>query len=249
MSRSQSPQRQRTQNNPLNLGSFSQLSLRYLKGSLGPENRVIGRADTNLNSNGGFGGGTYNHWFKVGLLAPGWLILSKGGERSKYINLSVYNLNLTPIEELGIFDQDSITKLSEGRIVHPYNGQVMATQSDLYNNYDAKRLDKGDSRYFPLTVGEFLLCISSTRNEPISYEVGLVIEFTTSSFELLLEDCTYLLYEDTPGESYVEADVTINYVETGLHDHSLAEWDAAWKREHQDSDRFPALFVPLTTKP
>ena len=44
--RNGTPQRQRTQNNPLNLGSFDQTSLRYLRGSLGPASQVVGRADT-----------------------------------------------------------------------------------------------------------------------------------------------------------------------------------------------------------
>jgi len=49
-------QRQRTQDSPLVVGTFSQLSIRYLKGALGPKNQIVGRADTRFNSNGGFGG-------------------------------------------------------------------------------------------------------------------------------------------------------------------------------------------------
>lgn len=247
--RNQSTQRQRTKNDPLNLGTFNQLSLRYLKGNLGPQNKLVGRSDTGFNSNGGFGGGTYNHWFKIGLSTTGWLIFAKGGQRSKYINLSTYDLNLNPIESRGIFDADSVTQNSNGTTQHPYVGHMMNAQSDLYNLYSPERLDKGDQRYFSLETGEYLLCISSTRNEPISYEVAVVIEFPVTDFDLLLEDCTYLLYEDTPTESYIEADTTDNYVETDLHEHSLSEWDAAWKREHQDYDPFPAVLVPLATKP
>lgn len=246
--RNQSTQRQRTQKNPLNLGTFNQLSIRYLKGSLGPENKVVGRADTNFSSNGGYGGGTYNHWFKVGLMDPGWLIFAKGGQRSKYINISTYDLNLKPIESRGIFDADSVVVNTNGELYHPYVGHMMAAQSDLYNIYDPNRLDRGDQRYFPLEVGEYLLCISSTRNEPISYEVAMVVEFPDTSFFLLLEDYTYLLFEDTD-PSYVIADTTENYEVIDLHDHSLSEWDTAWKREHQDSNPFPAVLVPLTTEP
>ena len=246
--RNQSTQRQRTQKNPLNLGTFNQLSIRYLKGSLGPENKVVGRADTNSSSNGGHGGGTYNHWFKVGLMDPGWLIFAKGGQRSKYINISTYDLNLKPIESRGIFDADSVVVNTNGELYHPYVGHMMAAQSDLYNIYDPNRLDRGDQRYFPLEVGEYLLCISSTRNEPISYEVAMVVEFPDTSFFLLLEDYTYLLFEDTD-PSYVIADTTENYEVIDLHDHSLSEWDTAWKREHQDSNPFPAVLVPLTTEP
>ena len=51
------------------------------------------------------------------------------------------------------------------------------------------------------------------------------------------------------GCKYIEADITDNYVVNDLHDHSLSEWTGAWEREHQDSDRFPAVLVPLTTSP
>jgi hypothetical protein len=247
--RNQSNQRQRTQKNPLNLGTFSQLSLRNLKGGLGPENKLVGRSDTGQLSNGGYGGGTYNHWFKVGLMDPGWLIFAKSGERSKYINLSTYDLNLNPIEARNVFDADSVTEERDGITYHPYVGHVMAAQSNLYNQYTPNRIDKDDQRYFSLEVGEYLLCISSTRNEPISYEVAMVIEFPVTEFFLDAEDYTHLLYEDILTESLIEADVTDNYVVTDLHDHSLSEWQEAWKREHQDSDRFPEVLVPLTTTP
>ena len=246
--RNQSTQRQRTQKNPLNLGTFSQLSLRNLKGNLGPENKLVGRSDTGQLSNGGFGGGAYNHWFKIGLMDPGWLIFAKGGTRSKYINVSTYDLNLNPIEARGIFDADSIVTQKNGDIYHPYVGHVMAAQSDLYNKYNPNRLDKDDQRYFPLEVGEYLLCISSTRNEPISYEVAMVVEFPVTDFFLDLEDYTYLLFEDT-ATSYIESDVTDSYQEVDLHEHALSDWDTAWKREHQDCDPFPAVLVPLTTQP
>ncbi len=70
MSRNQTSQPQRTQNNPLVLGTFSSTALRYLHGSLGPKYQVIGRADTRTQSNGGFGGGTYNHWFQINSTEP-----------------------------------------------------------------------------------------------------------------------------------------------------------------------------------
>jgi hypothetical protein len=81
VARSQESQRQRTQNNPLVLGSFDTTSLKILKReSLGPVNQLVGRADTNQQSNGGFGGGTYNHWFQVNLKTRmlGLLLLNQG---------------------------------------------------------------------------------------------------------------------------------------------------------------------------
>jgi hypothetical protein len=241
-------QRQRTQDDPLIVGTFSQLSIRNLKGSLGPKNQVVGRADTRSTSNGGFGGGTYNHWFQFNITSPAWIIVAKGGPRPKYIQVSTYDLNLVPIQARAIFDQDSIVTDVNGERRHPYTGHVMGAGSDLYNNFDPDRFDKGNNLYFPLETGSYLLCVSTTRNEPLAYEVAVVIEFPTTEFELLLEDYGYLLYEDTD-ESYVVADVTENFASNDLHSHSLSEWDEAWRREHPQDQPFPAVLVPLATQP
>ncbi|HBT08981.1 MAG TPA: hypothetical protein DEB18_05355, partial [Leeuwenhoekiella sp.] len=141
MPRVSATQRQRTQNNPLPLGPFGQLSIRNLLGSLGPKNK--------LGSNG-YGGGTFNHWFSIEISSPAWIILAKGGERKEYIQLSVYDLNLNPILGRGIFDRDSIKEIENGEVYYPYEGHVMSAGSDLYNTFNPNRFDKGDDRYFPL---------------------------------------------------------------------------------------------------
>lgn len=241
-------QRRRTKENPLVLGPFTQLSIRDLKGSLGPKNRVVGRADTNLNSNGGYGGGEYNHWFQIDISSPAWIIIAKSGPRPKYINVSTYDLNLNPIEGRAIFDQDSVPETIDGGVYYPYVGHVMNKQSDLYNQFDPNRLDRGDQRYYPLDAGSYLLCVSSTRNENIDYEVAFVVEFPTTTFNILLEDYSYLLYEDTE-ESYVVADTTPGYVEDDRHTHSLSDWTEAWRRERQEGIPFPSVLIPLATQP
>jgi hypothetical protein len=241
-------QRQRTKENPLVLGPFEQLSVRNLKGSLGPKNQVVGRADTGLNSNGGYGGGSYNHWFRIDLASSAWIIIAKGGPRPKYIDVSTYDLNLNPIEGRAVFDKDSISETIDGEIYYPYIGHMMNKQSDLYNLFDPTRLDRGDERYYPLEPGGYLLCVSTTRNEPLDYEVAFVVEFPTTGFDILLEDYSYLLYEDTD-ESFVIADTTPDYVEDDRHSHSLSDWDAAWQRERQQGIPFPAVLVPLATQP
>jgi len=246
MARNQDVQRQRTQDNPLSMGQFSQLSLRNLKGSLGPKSQVVGRRDTNQNSNGGYGGGAYNHWFSFTITSKAWIIVAKGGPRPKYINTSVYDLNLTPIEGRGIFQDDSITVDINGEVYNPYVGHVMNAQSDLNNLFNPNRLDKGDERYYPLNSGTYLLCVSTTRNEPLDYEVGVVIEFPSGDFELLLEDFAYILLENN---DFIENDHTEFYEGQDAHDHSLSEWEEAWQREHQADDRFPAFLVPLATVP
>lgn len=305
---SSTAQRQRTQDNPLNLGTFNTTSLRYLKGSLGPQNKVVGYRDTNQTSNGGFGGGTYNHWFKITLSSPAWIITVKGPPRPQYIQISAYSLDQVPIQGRNIFDADSVTQNNDGTIYHPYVGHVMSAQSDLYNNFMVRRLDKGDDRYFTLNPGSYLICVSTTRNEPLSYELGLVIEIEDTEPELLLETGAqdHFLYENsldanntlsigptfnadytipigynayTPylatinagvtvtvpenatwlidqgqyapttfvNEDFILLDLTENYTGQDEHQHSLSEWQIAWQRDHQQDDRFPEIFVPLTT--
>lgn len=297
-------QANRSLDNPLNLGTFSSTSLRYLKGSLGPQNKVVGRADTNQTSNGGFGGGTYNHWYKITLDNPGWIIVTKGPPRPQYVQISAYDLNKTLIQGEAIFDADSITAgLKEnGEVYVPYLDTVMSAQSDLYNQFSRVRLDRGDERYYPLQKGSYLLCVSSTRNEPLAYEVGVVIEFPATEVLFELEDGDgSIVLQETAQESQgltspvltsvsvppgvyavtispfvigatgvVTVDATAvlaigqavlptnlgilcdigddNYFNT-VHDHSLSEWQTSWQNEHQETDRFPSLFVELTNRP
>ena len=305
MSRNQNAQAQRSVNNPLVLGTFSTTSLRYLKGKLGPQNKIVGRADTSFNSNGGFGGGTYNNWFQVNITSPAWIILSKGPPRPNYIQVSAYDLNKNPIEGEAIFDADSVTVNSNGEKYIPYLDTVISTQSDLYNQFNALRLDRGDERYYPLQTGSYLICVSTTRNEPLDYELGVVIEFPVDLvlFELEDPDGSIVLQEaaqsstgllspvttavSIPSGSYVVTPPLLVIASTGtlsilgtaivavgagidpgtygefgilcdigddayfdtVHDHSLSEWQTSWQNEHQDTDRFPELFVPLTNRP
>jgi hypothetical protein len=311
VARSQEAQRQRTQKNPLVLGSFDTLSLKYLKGKLGPLNQVVGRADTSQQSNGGFGGGTYNHWYQVNLKKKAWIIVAKGGPRPNYIQTSVYDLNKKPIEGRGIFQVDSVEDTNGKGTFYPYFGTVMGAQSDLYNTFVPARLDRGDERYYPLDPGGYLLCVSTTRNELLDYEIGLVVEFPINQLFISLED------EDDIGlflqETAIDFSKTINVIspvltdtivspsvdqpngftedsctinpgvtvtvlsgsewfigtqilsaqesdfaviaEPGndlffdsIHDHSLIEWRDSWESTHQDTDKFPEIFIPLTNR-
>lgn len=303
MSRSSVSQPQRTQNNPLNLGTFSQTALRYLRGTLGAQWKPVGRADTNQTSNGGIGGGTFNHWFVVTLAEPGWIILTKGPPRPKYIQVSAYDLNKTPIQGNPIFDADSIRTTTNRSVYIPYLDTVMSAQSDLYNTFNRLSLDRGDDRYYPLNAGSYLICISSTRNETLAYELGVVIEFPVDEAFFELEDVdgsvclqeteintaeivgpilanltisvnsfsetsceiasgvtvtidpgvTWYIGERIPAADYDNYKIILEvgndaYYDT-IHDHSLSEWQNAWDREHQDTDKFPELFVPLTNRP
>ena len=235
---SQRPQRQRTSNDPLPLGSFSSTSIRLLTGNLGPVSRP---------NSGGYGGGSFNHWFKVKLETAGWIILANGSTKPKFINISAYDLNKNPIEGRAIFQADSIDQFSsEGVRQYPYLGTVQGAQSDSYHTFDARRLDRGDDRYFALPVGEYLICISSVRNEPIDYSVGVVVEISDPFPVLLLEDFTRLLFEDTDISNIV-CDTTPNFTGDDAHDHSLTEWKSAWSRERQENEPFPEFLTAYTT--
>jgi hypothetical protein len=189
MTRSSQSQRQRTRQNPLLLGSFNQTSLRYLTGSLGPVNKVVGRADTNQYSNGGFGGGTYNHWFQINLEVPAWIVTRKGDPRPNYIQVSAYDLNLTPIQGRMIFQADSELATSlDGNPYYPYLGNVMGAGSNLYNEFNRYSIDKGNDLYFALQPSSYLICVSSTRNEQLDYSLGIVVEISTTEMFILLED-------------------------------------------------------------
>ncbi len=193
-------QRQRTKENPLVLGTFSETSLRELHGSLGPENKVVGRVDTNQYSNGGFGGGTMNHWFQVNITSPAWIITRKGGPRPNYIEVSAFDLNKNPIEGRMIFQADSVsTSINGSEIFYPYIGHVMGAGSDLANNFNSYTVNKGNDLYFVLEAGSYLICVSSTRNEPLDYTLGLVVEFPALDSFILLEDLdgSFLVAETT----------------------------------------------------
>ena len=235
---SQRPQRQRTSNDPLPLGSFSSTSIRLLTGNLGPVSRP---------NRGGYGGGSFNHWFKVKLETSGWIILANGSTKPKFINISAYDLNKNPIEGRAIFQADSIDQFNaDGVRQYPYLGTVQGAQSDTYRTFDARRLDKGDDRYFALPIGEYLICISSVRNEPVDYSVGVVVEISDPFPVLLLEDFTRLLFEDTDISNIV-CDTTPNFTGDDAHDHSLTEWKSAWSRERQENEPFPEFLTAYTT--
>ena len=241
MARNQLSQRQRTAQDPFPIGSFAQTSVRYLRGKLGPTNQVV---------NGGYGGNTFNHWFKFNLSTPGWIITAKGGNRSKHINLSAYDLNRNPIQARNIFQADSVTSFgSDGQVVYPYVGHVMGATSDLYNNFNAARLDRGNELYFALEAGDYMLCISNTRNELIDYAIGIVIEIADPIPLILLEDFSRILFEDTDEDSAIECDLGPGFTGAEDHEHSLAEWQTAWDREHTPDNPFPQVLVPLATRP
>ena len=189
-------QRERSQNNPLNLGTFSQTALRLLIGNLGPQSQVI---------QGGYGNYTYDHWFQITLDSSAWIIAIKAGSKlgteniipetnsgyatNRRFQISIYDQNRTPIQQRNINEKDS-----------GYWAHVAGAQSDLYNTFNFNRADKGNEVYYPLEPGNYLLCVSATRNEFLTYGVGLVIEFPTKGNNFILtEDAleNFIVQENT----------------------------------------------------
>jgi hypothetical protein len=65
------------------------------------------------------------------------------------------------------------------------------------------------------------------------------------------ENSTWLITSLPPGAAPTfpfEAEVGDPLYFDTIHDHSLIEWREAWETDHQDSDRFPAIFIPYTTQ-
>ena len=240
MARNQTTQRQRTAKDPLLLGTFEETSIRYLKGKLGGSHQPI---------TGGYGGGTINHWFKIKLNTAAWIITLKAGGWEKWFTVSAYDINRNPIVGRGIFTEDSLETIEDGKVYHPYTGHIMATESELYNQYDPERLDKGDSRYYPLDIGEYLICVSSTLNTPFDYELGIVVEVADTLPVLITENYDRLLLETIGLEDNILLETPDTYRGEDSHDHSLSEWQSAWKRERQTYEKFPTALVALTTKP
>ena len=180
-------QRQRSQHNPLNLGTFTQTSLRLLIGDLGARNQVI---------DGGYGQYTYNHWFQITIDKPAWLIVIKAGSKLATENINPVNntFSQTAVRfTTSVYDQNQTP--IEGRLINDrstgYWDQVAGAQSDLYNTFNATFASKNNEMFYPLAPGNYLLCISATRNEYLTYGVGLVIEFPS-------DDTQFILNEDTP---------------------------------------------------
>lgn len=188
------PQRERSQFNPLNLGRFDRTSLRLLTGTLGPKSQII---------QGGYGNDTYNNWFKLTLLDDACIIAIKAGTKlatSNYVPTNRFSDTSTRFE-IAFYDMNK--NPIESRVIHQepraYKGDVAGGQSDLYNTYDSKAYNKGDELFYDLVPGEYMFCVSATRNELFQYGVGLVVEFSEIEENFIMTEdflVAYMLQED-----------------------------------------------------
>jgi hypothetical protein len=49
-------------------------------------------------------------------------------------------------------------------------------------------------------------------------------------------------------ESAVLAEPGSDLFFDSIHDHSLTEWRDSWESTHQDTDKLPEVFIPLTNR-
>ena len=198
-------QRERSQYNPLNLGHFSQTSVRYITSVLGMRSQII---------EGGVGNNTYNNWFQVSIDQPAWIILIKAGtvlNTSTTTTVQNHNQGIHKRMEVAVYAQDysPIQQRYIAQIVDPpgYRGRAAGAQSDLYNTFEPKRFDQGNELVYELLPGRYLICVSATSNEEFRYGLGMVIQFPQNDENfILLEDSSiaYLLQENevnVPGEA------------------------------------------------
>ena len=218
-------QRERSQFNPLNLGKFDRTSLRLLTSTLGMRSQII---------QGGIGNNTYNNWFQVTLDKPGWIILIKAGTVLNTSNTTSKNLyqDVNSRLMLAVYDQNQ--NPIQGRIIHEepyvYLGHVAGAESDLYNTYNNTRFDKGDEMFYELEKGNYLICVSATRNEEFRYSVGLVVEINNEEEQFILTEdniLSFMLEENdlnVPGEEpffNIPSDVTANVTLTNVSAYSV----------------------------
>ena len=233
MSNLSESQRQRSQSNPLNLGSFDQTTLRLLTGSLGMRSRLI---------KGGYGDYTYNHWFQITLPKPAWIILVKAGTElitspasatSRFDNIdsrfdfAVYAQDFSPIEGRSVLQEPE-----------RFYGYVAGAQSDLYNTFNPKLDSKGNEMFYELTPGNYLVCVSAIRNEAFDYALGLVVEFADNEENFILTEdqsvssTSFVLQETFNATSegvfnILPSPVTVNTTITQLPDLAINECEIA----------------------
>ena len=157
-----------TKDKPFELGKYNRTSLRVLTGTL----QTLREIQTN-----GYGGGQESVWYRLVLEQPAWIIVIKSGPNPNYYQVTPFDGNKNPIEPRIILQADEEPS-------DAFENQVAGATSNFYNNFEPFRLDRGNSLYFILPVGQHLFNISNVRNDPQDYEVGLIIE-TKETFGLI----------------------------------------------------------------
>ena len=108
-------------------------------------------------------------------------------------------------------------------------------------------IERVSELYFAFEAGSYLLCVSSTRNERLDYNLGVVAEIASGDLFLLTEDTAggFLLFEPDQ-ENEILLDTGPEFNANLYHDHSVTEWTKAWQRERSPGDALPEIFIPLS---
>ena len=246
-------QRERSQYNPLNLGTFDQTSLRVLTGSLGMRSQIV---------QGGYGNYTYNHWFQVTVPRPAWIICIKAGTKLTTSPVTPPNRfqDIDSRFDVGVYAQDYSPL--QGRMIlqepEQYFGHVAGAQSDLYNTYNPNASNEGNELFYELTPGNYLICVSATRNEPFDYALGLVIEFADDEENFILtedqtpEETNFVLQEEFNATAegvfdFLASPITVNTVIDELSNYTVDQGSinsgVFVQINYQNSDTVPLTWM------
>ncbi|QDP62748.1 MAG: hypothetical protein Tp158DCM1229571_62 [Prokaryotic dsDNA virus sp.] len=166
-------------NKTFDLGKFNKTSLRLLQGTL--------QALHEVQSNG-YGGGNTNHCYKLVLEESAWILVVKGGKNPTYYSVTPLDGNTVPIEARYILQSDTLDPKA-------FDDQISYALSDTYNTFDPLRIDKNNELYLALKPGVYYLIVFNTRNEPLDYEIGVIVE-TKETFG-------FIQTEESEGELFV----------------------------------------------
>lgn len=239
-------QRSRGQANPVDLGVFSELTIRELKGRIGALNTGQTRQ---LSTNDGTGLAFQNVWFKFKVTVPFFIIFVKPVTRdARFIELSFYDIN------------DKTRNLALPVIRDPdvpfYWCHAASSQSDIYNliedEVNSPNIDKGYSSRLPLDPGTYLLKLSTQRWDAFNYCQYFIIETPVEENYILLEgeEEGYIVDESsTPDVPLYLLDEIPSLGPSEIRQvrsHSLRRWELEWNRTYSQKP-FPEVLTNYIT--
>lgn len=239
-------QRSRNQSNPVDLGTFNELTIRELKGRIGAMN--TGQTKP-LSTNDGTGFAFQNVWFKFKVSVPFFIIFVKPVTRdARFIDLSFYNCN-DPTRNLAL-------PILRDPDVPFYWCHAGASNTDIYNlienEYTSNNIDKGFTSRLPLKPGEYLIKISTQRWDVFNYCQYFIIETPVEENYLMLEgeEEAYILMEySTEAEPAYLIDEIPSLGPSEIRQvrsHSPRRWEAEWTRSYTQKP-FPSVLTNYLT--
>lgn len=239
-------QRSRGQANPIDLGVFSELTIRELKGRIGAMNTGQARP---LSTNDGTGFAFQNVWFKLTVKVPFFIIFVKAVTRdARFIDLSFYNVN------------DKTRNLALPILRDPdvpfYWCHAASSQSDIYNliedEVSSSNIDKGYTSRLPLPPGTYLIKLSTQRWDAFNYKQYFIIETPVEENYLVLEgeEESYILLESSTEDQPIYLSDEIESLGASeirqVRSHNLRRWENEWNRTYSQQ-AFPTVLTNYVT--